>query len=272
MKICIVCKINKETIDFNKDKREKDGFNAICRYCINERRSCTKHLVLVESKLCKKCNIEKDAKDFKIQKENSDGLYHMCKLCFNEWRKEYRKREYVKINEKNFRFQNKSYYDQYDREWRDVNKEKVKEYQKKSNNKEKRKEYQREYKKKNSKIRRKNDIVFRLSGNIRNYLRMIITRNYKKSRSSTDIIGCSYADLKSYIESKFESWMNWDNYGKYNGQLNYGWDIDHIVPLSSATTEEELVKLNHFSNLQPLCSYTNRYIKRNQLDEPFKKI
>jgi hypothetical protein len=57
--------------------------------------------------------------------------------------------------------------------------------------------------------------------------------------------------------------MNWDNYGKYNGELDYGWDIDHIIPLSSATTEEELLKLNHFNNLQPLCSYTNRVIKRD---------
>ena len=57
--------------------------------------------------------------------------------------------------------------------------------------------------------------------------------------------------------------MSWDNYGKYNGELNHGWDIDHIVPSSSALTEDELVKLNHFSNLQPLCSKTNRDIKKN---------
>jgi hypothetical protein len=55
--------------------------------------------------------------------------------------------------------------------------------------------------------------------------------------------------------------MIWDNYGLYNG-TEYGWDIDHIIPSSSAITEEELLKLNHFSNLQPLCSYFNRDIKR----------
>jgi hypothetical protein len=55
--------------------------------------------------------------------------------------------------------------------------------------------------------------------------------------------------------------MNWDNYGLYNGESNYGWDIDHIIPSSSAITEEELIKLNHFTNLQPLCSYINRKIK-----------
>lgn len=59
--------------------------------------------------------------------------------------------------------------------------------------------------------------------------------------------------------------MTWDNHGKYNGELNYGWDIDHIIPTSSANTEEELIKLNHYTNLQPLCSYVNRYVKKNNL-------
>jgi hypothetical protein len=66
-----------------------------------------------------------------------------------------------------------------------------------------------------------------------------------------------------YIESKFEDWMNWDNRGKFNGELNYGWDLDHIVPISSAVTEEDIIKLNHYTNFQPLCSYINRVIKKN---------
>lgn len=68
------------------------------------------------------------------------------------------------------------------------------------------------------------------------------------------------------MESKFEPWMNWNNYGLYNGELNYGWDIDHIVPISSANTEEEIIKLNHYTNLQPLCSKTNRYIKKDYIN------
>jgi len=45
--------------------------------------------------------------------------------------------------------------------------------------------------------------------------------------------------------------MNFDNYGKYNGEFNFGWDIDHIIPTSSAKTEEEIIKLNHYTNLKP---------------------
>ena len=60
--------------------------------------------------------------------------------------------------------------------------------------------------------------------------------------------------------------MNWDNYGLYNGELNYGWDIDHIIPTSLAEDEETLIRLWYYSNLQPLCSYYNRHIKRNKVN------
>jgi len=59
--------------------------------------------------------------------------------------------------------------------------------------------------------------------------------------------------------------MNWDNHGLYNGELNYGWDIDHIIPLATAKNEGELIKLNHYTNLQPLCSKINRDIKRGRI-------
>ena len=60
--------------------------------------------------------------------------------------------------------------------------------------------------------------------------------------------------------------MNWNNKGLYNGELNYGWDIDHIVPISSAITEEDIIRLNHYMNLQPLCSKINRDIKRDTIN------
>ena len=84
-----------------------------------------------------------------------------------------------------------------------------------------------------------------------------------KKSNLNDILGCDIKEYRNFLESKFESWMNWDNYGLYNGQPNYGWDIDHIIPLSFAKTENELIALFHFSNTQPLCSKINRDIKKN---------
>jgi hypothetical protein len=48
--------------------------------------------------------------------------------------------------------------------------------------------------------------------------------------------------------------MNWDNYGD--------WHLDHIIPLCEAKTEEELFKLNHYTNLQPLWAEDN--LKKNR--------
>ena len=60
--------------------------------------------------------------------------------------------------------------------------------------------------------------------------------------------------------------MNWDNKGKYKKDTyNYGWDVDHIIPLDTALTEADIVRLNHYTNLRPLCSKVNRDIKRAKL-------
>lgn len=112
----------------------------------------------------------------------------------------------------------------------------------------------------------KSDKLFRIKHNIKTGLRRCLSENgYKKdNKKTTDILGCSLNEFREYIESKFELWMTWDNYGIYNGEFNYGWDIDHVIPISSAKTEEDIIKLYHFSNLQPLCSKINRDIKKNK--------
>lgn len=161
--------------------------------------------------------------------------------------------------------------------YNEINKESISARQKKYDelNKSHKKEYQKEYNIHNkdkrrindviyNKKRRKNDPLYKLKSNISVCIYKSFTRkNYKKSQKTEIILGCNIQELKLYLESKFEEWMNWENHGKYNGELNYGWDLDHIIPISSAQNEEDIIKLNHFSNLQPLCSYTNRFIKRN---------
>lgn len=81
-----------------------------------------------------------------------------------------------------------------------------------------------------------------------------------------EILGCKIEFFKEHLESKFEPWMTWENYGFYNGEFNYGWDIDHVTPLSQANTVEGIYELNYYENLQPLCSKVNRDIKGARLD------
>jgi hypothetical protein len=76
-------------------------------------------------------------------------------------------------------------------------------------------------------------------------------KKHQKEDVTFKIIGCTPNELKQYIESLFLEGMSWDNYGPF------GWHIDHIIPLSSANTIDEIYKLCHYSNLQPLWSIDN---------------
>lgn len=97
----------------------------------------------------------------------------------------------------------------------------------------------------------------KLKKRIRGIILNAIKRNSTKSEA-INILGCSIFEFKEHIEKQFEPWMNWNNYGKYNGEPNYGWEYDHILPIGYYKTDEEVLKLNHYSNFRPLCIFTNR--------------
>lgn len=71
-----------------------------------------------------------------------------------------------------------------------------------------------------------------------------------KTRSTVDTIGCTWEFLKSYLEARFPPGMTW-----LNTDL---WEIDHHLPLASATTKGQILKLCHYSNLVPLWKPDNR--------------
>lgn len=160
--------------------------------------------------------------------------------------------------------------------WYDNNKEHKSEYYHKNKKpltdeqKEFRKEYMKNYREENKELlneRRMNNPLLRLKHNTKSLIYFAIKRNgYSKKSKTNEILGCSYEELKEHIESQWEDWMSWDNYGLYNGEEGYGWDIDHIIPSSSAINENNLISLNHYTNLQPLCSYINRDVKRDKMD------
>ena len=118
-----------------------------------------------------------------------------------------------------------------------------------------------------SKNRYLNDIEYRLKINISNLIRKSLKQNgikkdNKKNSKTKNILGCSFIEFKTYIESMFEPWMTWQNKGLYNGELNFGWDLDHIKPISKAKSIEDIIILNHYTNFQPLCSKINIDIKK----------
>jgi hypothetical protein len=197
-----------------------------------------------------------------------------------EYQKKYRELNKERLKEIDGERSKKWYYDnkekaqkrskEYYQKHKDKIKNKSKENKKKLGDAEKL--YQKKYRELNKEKRnlkeierRKNDILYKLTCYYRASINQAFRKNnYTKNSKAHTILDCSFEEFKQYIESKFEPWMNWNNYGLYNGTLNYGWDIDHIIPLSTAETEEKLVKLLNYSNCQPLCSHTNRDIKKNK--------
>ncbi len=76
-------------------------------------------------------------------------------------------------------------------------------------------------------------------------------KRWIKGGRNEQILGCSFCVAKQHIESFFKHDMSWDNYGLI-------WEIDHIYPLALANTPEEMEKLCHYTNLQPLYVSENR--------------
>jgi hypothetical protein len=223
-------------------------------------------------KSCSKCKIEKEFTLFHKSSRNKCGYRSQCISCENE----YKEANKDKLKEY---FKNRVYDSSVKKEYYLLNKESIlisrKEYY--QNNKESKLEYQKEYNKNNKENRnlylnerRKNDPLFKLITNVRNLIYNSFYYNgYSKNSKTEELLGCSFEELKQHLESKFEPWMDWNNRVLYNGELNYGWDIDHIIPLSSVNEENDIIKLNHYTNLQPLCSKVNRDIKKDNLEYEF---
>jgi hypothetical protein len=177
----------------------------------------------------------------------ADSRYPRCKL----YRKEYSKthREEACLYKKAWYKKHKDKCDTRMKEWRDNHKEYLQKYfhDYQVSNRDRISRRTNEYNKK----RRKSDIEFRLATNLRRRLNKII-RSYVKVGSHIKDLGCTLAELKHHLESKFQPEMNWDNYGTV-------WSIDHIMPLANfdLTDKEQLKKAVHFSNLQPLFVIDN---------------
>jgi hypothetical protein len=159
----------------------------------------------------------------------------------NEFSFDYNKKNKKIISEKGkqFRLENP-----------DINKEKCRIYKKNNpdhfkkwvyKNKEHRKKYINDY---NSNPKNK------IKNSLRSRINQVLNKQYKNPRT-LELVGCDYEFLMNYIQSKFTEGMSWDNYGYY------GWHIDHIIPVSSAKTKEEIYKLYHYTNLQPLWAEDN---------------
>lgn len=206
-----------------------------------------------EKKVCKKCGSEKPLNEFYFRKD-TQKYRSECTECHLRQKKQYgiknkdRKNEYMK----QYRIDNPTK----NKEWRETNKEyvlsKIKEWKKKNP------ELTTRYKRNTKRKRLTNDPIYRLKENIRRLILLSFQkRAIKKGSKTFEILGIDMDGFKKYFESKFKDGMGWENKGK--------WEIDHIIPISTAKTEEDVYRLNHYTNLQPLWREDNNR-KSNKLN------
>lgn len=143
----------------------------------------------------------------------------------------------TEANIENIRLSKRKYQEKY----RELYPENIKIWR--ENNKEHRKEYSTKY----SANRRKVDKCFKFRQDIRNLINISFkNRNYIKSKKTEIILGCTIPEFIDYILKKCPKGIT------INDFKQFGYHLDHIIPVSAAETEEEIIKLCHYTNFQPL--------------------
>lgn len=171
------------------------------------------------TKYCKHCNLFKSLLEFSKDKSRVDGYCYICKLCNRRKQKEYRSKvDCSKRNREAYLKNRKKYI---------------------------------ENKVKYNRNRLDTDPIFRFKNRIRTSIRGAFRRTGKGSKKTKteNILGCSTTFFKNYIEQQFVDGMSWENM-----QL---WHLDHIIPLAEANTEEDVIRLCHYTNYQPLWAIDN---------------
>jgi hypothetical protein len=111
-----------------------------------------------------------------------------------------------------------------------------------------------------TRIRYREDPVFRLVRNLRRRVSLALTsQSTTKDETTLRLVGCTLEHLISHLESQFKEGQCWDNYGR--------WHVDHIRPCASFDLSDpvQCKECFHWSNLQPLWGNEN-LAKRDRWD------
>ena len=179
---------------------------------------------------CKECDKERS----RIQKELKENEN---KIVRDKWREENKERLYKKSNQWNK--DNREIMNISAKKYREANRDKI-----------------RQDKNRQRKELEAKDPLSLMKRRLRNRTGTAFRRMSWNKKGTVDLLGAEYQVVFDRITSLFTEGMSWEN-----REL---WHIDHIIPLDSATTEEELIKLCHYTNLQPLWAKDN-LIKSNKI-------
>lgn len=220
-------------------------------------------------KYCKRCNLIKTIDNFKPVVEKGRSFYSKyCIPCLKEYNvfRSRRRKELYPDKIRDYTQKTKNIRSIKNKEYRDKNKEKLKE---KAN--QRRPQIRQNTKKYFTKMRQTSP-AFRIRERISSSIKNFLAKNggSKKGNSCLNKLPYTMEELKKHLENQFEPWMNWDNWGTYrlkewndNDSSTWKWQIDHIDPHSdfkySSMEDEEFKKCWALSNLRPLSAKQNQY-------------
>ena len=247
-KHCLKCDEWKALKEFGKHKRASDGLRSCCKVCSNvanekrrrklgmKPRPLAKHRFQgdLEEKHCLGCDEWKVLKEFYKHKITSDGLRSRCKGCkviaYKKQMSTEHGREQLRAN--------------------------VRKSSRKRIANGKFKEYQRK--------RYREDTAFNIMCRLRRRVGMALkAQGATKSIGTIELLGCTSAFFRSYIEKQFVDGMTWENRDK--------WHIDHRVPCAAFNMLDPLEQRYCFwyKNHQPMWAIDNlsKSNKYNQEDK-----
>ena len=98
---------------------------------------------------------------------------------------------------------------------------------------------------------KKNDIIYKICGNLANRIyEEFKEKNIKRTLTYSEFF-CNYEIFKIHLSNQFKDGITYNNYGN--------WEVDHILPISSFNLYdiEEAKKCFNYKNLQPLWKEEN---------------
>ena len=218
-----------------------------------------------KERVCKVCGetYPLTAEYWQPQKQCKDGFRQPCRECR---RKQYR--EYLAKNREKNRLASKHYYEthkkehmEYNREYRKKHPDRTAECQKYyQTHKDEIRERNRPYNRAYMKRRKAEDPVYALSMRVHTNLHDAFRRRgHIKDAKCAELTGLCSSDLTAHLLETFRN-----NYGRE-------WDgveavhIDHIIPLATAESIDDVKRLCHYTNLQLLTAKDNQH-KHDKLD------
>lgn len=235
MKTCPKCHETKALTEFHKDKYAADGLKHRCKWCVSHKNKdrhgpCDYKMRTALARAtglltCRDCGIEKSTSEFYTN--GNRGWQSRCVECYRAYQNARLALPHnsAKVRERaKARRGEPGYYARYE-EWR--------------------------------RARMAADPLFAAKCLARNAVRGAFGRTrkhgFRKGSRTQTLIGCSWQELIDHLAALCYGGMTIDDVLANDGRVH----IDHIVPIATAETEEDVVRLNHYTNLQPLWAEDN---------------